>query len=199
MSESKGLVSHLAVSSCHVPKSNTPSNTYSSLFLIVFFNPHSRIFSGVRKEASPGVNTFGEVRNFWKKRCKISITPYIGHWKFYKNFPSKIATCWQGWCNWYGQNRRMCYGPVSFKIACWLCILCCGIISQFFSIRVGCLYYQCTCLIPALVCTPSPCSRSSWIESSWQEYRKSHSHSLISCNSRSRISRSGVKFPVACC
>ncbi len=47
--------------------------------------------------------------------------------------------------------------------------------------------YQCTCLILTFVCMPSPGSRSSWIERSLKECRKSHSHSLISCNSHSRI------------
>ncbi len=43
-------------------------------------------------------------------------------------------------------------------------------------------------LILALVCTPSPCSHSSWIESSQLECRQSHLGSFISCNSRSSIS-----------
>ncbi len=47
--------------------------------------------------------------------------------------------------------------------------------------------HQNTRLILALVCTPLPCSRSSWIDSSRQESRKSHLHSLVLCNSRSQI------------
>ncbi len=45
-----------------------------------------------------------------------------------------------------------------------------------------------TCLILALVCTPSLCSRSLWMENSRKECRNSHSHNLVSCNSCSRIS-----------
>ncbi len=40
------------------------------IFDSFFFNPHSQIFSVVWKEASMGINTFGEVRNFWKKKIK---------------------------------------------------------------------------------------------------------------------------------
>ncbi len=40
----------------------------------------------------------------------------------------------------------------------------------------------------ALVCTPLPCSRLSWIESSRQECRESHSPSLVLGNCRPRLS-----------
>ncbi len=52
---------------------------YTLEHIIVFiFNPHSRIFSGVWKEASTSVNTFGEVCNFWKKK-KIQNFDYPAH------------------------------------------------------------------------------------------------------------------------
>ncbi len=73
MSESKSLMSRLAVASCHAPKSNTLSNTYSSLYFLwfFFFNLHSQIFSGVWKEPSAGIITFGEVSNFQEKKIQI--------------------------------------------------------------------------------------------------------------------------------
>ncbi len=40
-----------------------------------FFNPHFRIFSGVREEASAGFNAFGEVCNFRKKSLKFRLPP----------------------------------------------------------------------------------------------------------------------------
>ncbi len=124
--KSKGLVSRLDVTSCHAPKSSILLDTYSSLVSLVFlFNLHSRIFSGVWKEASTGANTFGEVRNFRKKKSKISITPYITH------------------------NAHILF---------------------------------------SLSYVRPRSSHSSWIESLWQKCGKSHSHSLVSGNSRSRIS-----------
>ncbi len=44
------------------------------IFNSFFFSPHSQIFSGVQKEASAGVNTFEEVRNFREKKSKFANT-----------------------------------------------------------------------------------------------------------------------------
>ncbi len=122
----KGVrASNPAVASCHTSKSNTLSDTYSSLFsLFLFSNRIPKYFQKFGKRHPQALID--------SERCVI--------------FETKI---------------------------------------QNFDYPLHCS--QCACLILALVCTPSPWPWSLWIESSQQEGRKSHSHSLISCNSCSRI------------
>ncbi len=56
----------------------TLGHTHVFIFDSFFFNSHSQIFSGVWKEASTCINTFGKVCNFQKKKKSNSPThvPY---------------------------------------------------------------------------------------------------------------------------
>ncbi len=63
-----------------------------------FFNPIPGYFQEFGKRHPQTLIHSGRCAIFEKQKSKISITLYIGNWKFY-NFPSRTVTCWQEWCN----------------------------------------------------------------------------------------------------
>ncbi len=73
-------MSRLAVASCLTSKSNTLSDPYSSLFLILFSIRVPEYFQEFRKRHPQALVHFGRCVIFAKKKkSKVSITPYIGH------------------------------------------------------------------------------------------------------------------------